>query len=190
MSIVGDMMDIMLNALQDMPHAERNFAVGQYLFHRGDRVQSIFAVKSGAVHLIRHTQGGNAVILQRAGPGAVLAEASMFATVYHCDAVATSAVATSVFRKAVMQQRFFTDKDFARTWASHLAKEIRNARLRSEILALRTVAERLDAWLAERGPLPEKGVWKAIAEDIGTSPEALYREIAKRRISPRTAAES
>jgi hypothetical protein len=31
--------------------------------------------------------------------------------------------------------------------------------------------------------LPSKGEWKALAEDIGVSPEALYRELSKRRRS-------
>ena len=80
-----------------------------------------------------------------------------------------------------MQQLFFTDQDFAEAWAAHLAGEVRNARLRAEILTLKTVSERLDAWLADRDHLPEKGNWKAVAQEIGTSPEALYREIARRR---------
>ena len=29
--------------------------------------------------------------------------------------------------------------------------------------------------------LPAKGTWKTVANEIGTSPEALYRELAKRR---------
>ena len=82
-----------------------------------------------------------------------------------------------------MQHLFFTNQDFARAWVTHLAGEVRDARLRAEILTLKTVAERLDAWLADSGRLPEKGGWKAIAREIGTSPEALYREIARRRQS-------
>jgi CRP/FNR family transcriptional regulator, dissimilatory nitrate respiration regulator len=61
---------------------------------------------------------------------------------------------------------------------AHLGKEVRSARLRAEILTLKTVAERLDAWLADRETLPDKGRWKVAAHEIGTSPEAFYREIA------------
>jgi hypothetical protein len=44
------------------------------------------------------------------------------------------------------------------------------------------VAERLDAWIAwNDGNSPEKGEWKLVANQIGVSPEALYREIGKRR---------
>jgi hypothetical protein len=49
-------------------------------------------------------------------------------------------------------------------------------------LSLKTVAERLEGWLIWRGGgLPPKGAWKDIAAEIGVSPEALYRELAKRR---------
>lgn len=68
----------------------------------------------------------------------------------------------------------------------HLSREVRNARQRAEILSLRTVADRLDAWLAENGDMPEKGLWKNVAEEIGASPEALYREIARRRLPEAT----
>jgi hypothetical protein len=48
-------------------------------------------------------------------------------------------------------------------------------------MSLRTVSERFDFWLAwNEGCLPEKGLWKNIAEEIGVSPEALYRELAVR----------
>jgi len=40
----------------------------------------------------------------------------------------------------------------------------------------------LDAWIAGNGgDFPPRGEWKLIAGQIGVSPEALYREIAKRR---------
>jgi CRP-like cAMP-binding protein len=81
-----------------------------------------------------------------------------------------------------IRRRFRADPEFAEAWAIHLAGEVQTARFRSEVVALRTVASRLDAWLAWRGDLiPPKGVWKQIADQIGVTPEALYREMAKRR---------
>ena len=47
---------------------------------------------------------------------------------------------------------------------------------------MRTVAERLEAWTAWNGSKsPKKGEWKLVANQIGVSPEALYREFAKNR---------
>jgi hypothetical protein len=53
--------------------------------------------------------------------------------------------------------------------------------MRSEIRTLRTVAERLDAWLGVIGTLPERGSWTALAAELGVSREALYREMRRRR---------
>ena len=44
----------------------------------------------------------------------------------------------------------------------------------------RKVEARLSAWLFWNGALPEKGQWHRIADEIGVTPEAFYRELAKR----------
>ena len=50
------------------------------------------------------------------------------------------------------------------------------------------VAERLDAWITwHGGGMPPRGTWKTVASELGTSPEALYQELAKRR-APRSVA--
>ncbi|WP_291828294.1 hypothetical protein [Bosea sp. (in: a-proteobacteria)] len=64
----------------------------------------------------------------------------------------------------------------------HLAREVQTARLRAELLALRTVAERLDAWLdLDGGGIPPRGERLRLAAEFGVSPGALYREINRRR---------
>ena len=88
----------------------------------------------------------------------------------------TLAVARSAVRTLLA-----VDPGFAEAWALHLAHELQATRLRTEILSLRTVAERLDAWMAWNGDgVPPRGTRRAIASEIGTSPEALYRELARR----------
>ena len=77
-----------------------------------------------------------------------------------------------------------SNSSFSEAWTRHPAHEVQRARLHAEILSLKTVAARLDAWVAwNDGIAPEKGEWKPVAEQIGVSPEALYRELAKRRSS-------
>lgn len=177
------MIEIMFEELRKLRQIERTFPQGQYIFHRDNRVKSMFVIETGTAQLMRHHRDGNAVVLQRAGAGSILAEASLFSSAYHCDAIAQSPVVTRVISKVAMQQLFYSNQDFARAWAEHLASEVRIARLRAEMLTLRTVSERLDAWLADRNELPAKGSWKSIAQEIGISPEAFYREIARRRKS-------
>ncbi|WP_051927686.1 hypothetical protein [Ruegeria halocynthiae] len=53
-------------------------------------------------------------------------------------------------------------------------------RTRIEIMRLRKVTDRLDAYLELYGP-PEEGEWVRVADWIGVTHPALYRELAKRR---------
>lgn len=181
-------MSIMSRSLDDLlvrlPCAEREFSAGGFLFHQGDDVRSIYLVRDGAVHLIRHQTSGAAIVLQRAGVGAILAEASLFSDRYHCDAVAVAPTRTLTVGKRALRSTLANDPRLAEALAAHLAREVQATRLRAEILSLKTVAARLDAWLASNdGDLPPRGEWKHIAAQIGTSPEALYRELARRRRS-------
>jgi CRP-like cAMP-binding protein len=74
------------------------------------------------------------------------------------------------------------DPNLMAGFARHLAQQLQRARHQSELLALRGVGDRLDAWLGlNGGALPEKGRWHDLAAALGVTPEALYREIARRR---------
>lgn len=173
------MIAIMSKIFRDFRFTTRLVHNGRLLFRQGDRVISIFVLESGEIHLVRRQRNGVTLILQRGQQGTVLAEASLFAERYHCDAVDDAKI--KVIPKVDILRRFERDVAFAKAWASHLAAEVRAARLQVEILACKTVAERLDLWLGLHGKLPEKGAWKNVAAMIGTSPEALYRELARRK---------
>lgn len=160
---------------------KRTLGAGEYLFHVGQPVAALFVVLEGEVHLIRHQEHGGAIILQRAGPAEILAEASLFSGHYQCDALTEKGAIVRSISKRELRERLRNEPDFAEAWAAHLAGEIQIMRLRSEILSLKTVASRLDAWLAWHGELPPKGEWAWLAKEIGISAEALYREIARRR---------
>jgi CRP/FNR family transcriptional regulator, dissimilatory nitrate respiration regulator len=180
------MMEIMSGclgtALSGLPSTPVALAAGQLLFHRGDPVRRTYVVDGGAVHLVRHHADGSALVLQRAVAGDMLAEASLFAEHYHCDAVAVVPSRLRAMPRAAVLARLGEGKGLAEALAAHLAAQVQNARQRAEILSLRTVAQRLDAWLAgNAGALPAKGAWKRVAMEIGVSPEALYREFAARR---------
>jgi len=168
--------------LRDVPSHVIVLEPGQYLFHLGDPVRCMHIVHAGRVHLVRYQRDGSALVLQRAGVGSIVAEASLYSETYHCDGVADEPVRLLAFAKSGVHQRLRADPDFAGAWAMYLAHELQRARLQAEILSIRTVAKRLDAWLAARGGEgPYRGDWKTVANEIGVSPEALYREMAKRR---------
>ncbi len=136
----------------------------------------------GAVQLERATYAGARLILQRAAAGEFVAEASCFAARYHCDAVAAAPSRLAYVPLKRFRESCALDPALLSAFAQHLAAQVQDARARAEILALKTVASRLDAWLSLReGTLPEKGQWRDLADVLAVTPEALYRELARRR---------
>lgn len=180
--MIGIMNKKFIERLITQSTQRRTLTQGSYLFHQNDPVNSIFIIEEGSVELTRHQQDGSLIILQRATRHTILAEASLYSKVYHCDAIVE--LPSSVFQlpKIAFLKQLREDDEFAYLWAAHLAREVQSARYRSELLTRKTVAERLNGWLDWQGEgLPPKGQWKSIAIQIGVSPEALYRELAKRR---------
>jgi CRP-like cAMP-binding protein len=168
--------------LRNLPSQSLRFAPGRYLFHLGDPVRVMHFVQSGRVHLTRTHLAGSVLILQQARSGTILAEASFCSERYHCDGVAVEATHSIAYAAADFRARVRSTPEFAEAWASHLARELQTARQHAEILSLKTVANRLDAWIAwHGGTLPAKGEWRMIASELSVSAEALYREIARRR---------
>ena len=158
-----------------------SFAAGEHVFQLGDAVRQIHFVQSGSIFLIRHQSDGAALVLQRAQAGSVLAEASLFSDRYHCAAVAQTPATTWAVSRLEFRKRLAASGEFSLAWSQHLAHEVQRARLHAEIVSLKTVAARVNAWEAWNGPLPPKGEWAGIAVQLGVSPEALYRELARRR---------
>jgi CRP-like cAMP-binding protein len=168
--------------LFDLPSAtERRLEPGETMFFPGDPVTQLALITAGRIHLLRRTVKGASVILQAAGPGDVLAEASAYSARYHCGAEAAMPsivrlLPVSTFRKALRD-----DPGLAESWAAYLARSVQAARFRAEIRTLRKVSERVDAWLGEGRTLPEKGQRQDLAEELGVTREALYRELARRK---------
>jgi len=159
----------------------REFASGEHLFRGGDPVVSMMLLRAGRAELVRHTDQGLKMILHRAGPGQILAEASAWSNAYHCDAVAAAPCVAALVPRQVFRARLKSDPGLAALWARSLARAVQAARLSAEIRSLPRVADRLDAWLAEGQSLPERGRWQEVAAELGITREALYRELARRR---------
>lgn len=177
------MIEIMFDPLHELftDAQELEVPAGGTVFETGARVRSVFMVQSGRVDLVRHLKSGDRLVLSRASAGQVLAEASVYAQRYHCDGVAAMSTRLKRVDVAVFRDRLDASPDLARAWARNLARVLQATRMSAEIRSLRTVAERLDAWLDTGQSVPEKGEWQGLAQELGVSREALYRELARRR---------
>lgn len=160
------------------------FKLGQTVFHQGDPVRQVFFVTAGTINLVRHQASGAPLVLQRAGSGTILAEASLYSARYHCDATAVTKVSTLAISKKELLNRLAQNPGLAMAFIKRLAHELQHARFHAEVLSIKTVSARLDAWTEWSGGMPPKGEWGRLAAELGISPEALYREIARRRTRP------
>ncbi len=171
-----------LDRLAALPSTTRQHRKGTQLFAAGDAVGHVRVVEAGEVHLLRRQPDGAAFVLQRAGPGSILAEASVLSDTFHCAAEAVEDSTLRLWPRAAVRALITADPGAAEAYAHHLAGEVRSARLRAEIASLRRVGDRLDAWLAwNGGTLPGRGRRHQLARELGVTPEALYRELARRR---------
>lgn len=150
-------------------------AAGQLLFRRDDPPRELFRVDAGRVALQRVTEDGQRVTIAQAGPGETLAEASLFADNYHCDAIALTDVRGVAVDKAVVRQHLRSDADFAEALVRRLALHLRNERQRAEIMSIRSARERTFAALACFG---QSGTITAFAASIGLTQEACSRALA------------
>ena len=157
------------------------FSPGQYLFRAGDPVRSMYLVQEGHVDLVRFTKSGLQLTVNQATKEDVLAEASAYSACYHCDGIARQATTLQTIPVSHFLARLSHNPRLAHRWAGTLAKALHQTRTIAEIRALKTVAERLDAWLDDKGELPAVGQIQNLAFTLGVSREALYRELSKRR---------
>ncbi|TDQ13487.1 Crp/Fnr family transcriptional regulator [Phyllobacterium brassicacearum] len=138
----------LIEQLRELPSTEASFGEGEVVFTQGSKVGSIYLVVHGSVRLLRHQSDGAAIVMQRAAAGSILAEASLFSDHYHCDAVALVPSRLLAIRKTALISQISSDVELAKEWNTYMAREIQNARRTAEIVSLRTVAARLDAWIA------------------------------------------
>lgn len=158
----------------------RSIAGGAALFRQEEPVQSVYLVRSGQIALERPLADGITLTLHLASAGTLLAEASLFAQAYHCDAVVRDPAVVAYLPRTAFLKSLHDRPEAALALIKTNAREIQSQRARIEILRLRRVADRLDAWLNLYGT-PEKGAWAGVASAIGVSQPALYRELARRR---------
>jgi CRP-like cAMP-binding protein len=154
-------------------------AAGAHLFRRSEKPKALYFVLAGEVHLVRRSQAGREIVLQRSRYG-LIAEASLDQNAYHCDGVARCA--SDILRlPAAMFRQALSDETFRNLWIRHLTGELRRARAQAERLSLRSARERIIHYIETEGSNSriKLGVTrKDWASELGLTHEALYRALA------------
>lgn len=163
---------------------DRRLARGEALFRAGDPALGLVLVREGTLELVRTSPEGRRLVLHRAGPGDTFAEASLFESRHHCDAVAASPSVVVVHSAAELRRAAGADPGLGWRVAAHLASRLVAERARAERLALPHAADRLLDVLHALPPEPDGTrrlgrSWKSLAAELGLSHEATYRALAR-----------
>jgi CRP-like cAMP-binding protein len=179
------MISIMLDRLfADIPGAfVADFEAGATIFRQGDEATAIYQVRTGMVSLVRHIADGNLLTVATAGANETFAEASLFASHYHCDAVARVSSSVLALPSNAVRTYLDADTDHALAFAEFLSGQVRDLRGRLEVLRIKRAPERVMAWLRWRArgdpPTVDAGdAWSRVASELGLTPEALYRTLS------------
>lgn len=155
---------------------------GQNLFRFGDEVTAIYRILEGEVSMIRFSPEGGEIVLYRARAGDFLAEASLFSTHYHCDAICTHPGRCMQLPAAVLRDCLSKNPNFAMEWIAALSGNLRRQRASQERLGLKSLRMRVIHYLVDRGKDGRVELDQPIirwAMELGASHEALYRTLAE-----------
>jgi CRP-like cAMP-binding protein len=179
-----------MNTVDWLPTAMRDAAIertlkpGQTLFHAGSRSAGFYEVVSGTVRLIRIDRSGREAVLQTASAGETLAEASLFSSAYHCDAVAATDAVVRHYPKTAILAELQRDPEIAKSFAAMLARQVMALRTRLERRNIHSARDRVRHYLtvnagADGRTVTLPGTVKQLAADLGLTHEALYRVLAR-----------
>lgn len=155
---------------------------GQPIFRFGDEVDAVYRVLEGEICLTRVSPEGTEIVLYRAREGDFLAEASLFATRYHCDAICTRSGRYLRLPADVLRHCLDNDSAFALEWIAILSASLRKQRAAQERLNLKSLRMRVIHYLVDRGKEGRLELGQPIlrwAAELGASHEALYRTLAE-----------
>jgi CRP/FNR family transcriptional regulator, dissimilatory nitrate respiration regulator len=163
--------------------SDRRLKAGEALFRSGTSTVGIYEIISGYVRLVRVDRSGHEMVLHVAGPGEMLAEASLFSAQYHCDALASTDASVRLYPKKDLLAGFQKNPKAMHAFCRALAHLVMNLRTRIEQRNIRSARERVRHYLALNvgvdGRMVEThGTLKDLAAELGLTHEALYRTLA------------
>ena len=161
---------------------DRTLKSGEALFRLGDKTAGLCEVVAGRVRLARVDRAGREIVLHVAGPGETIAEASLFASRYHCDAIASTDAVVRIYPKTAVLAAFAQDRAAAQAFTATLARQVMSLRTRIEQRNIRSARERVGHYLsvnvgADGRTVALTGTLKDLAGELGLSHEALYRTL-------------
>ena len=165
---------------------ERRLIAGQMLFDQGDATVGVYEVVSGKVRQLRVDPEGRDVVVGIAGPGEMIAEASLFSRTHDCAARAVTNAVVRLYRKAALLAQLERDPQAALSFMATLVEKILNLRIRLERRSILSARDRVRHYLTTNVGDRERtvalpGTLKDLASELGLTHETLYRTLSEMR---------
>jgi CRP-like cAMP-binding protein len=162
---------------------ERALKAGQSLFRTGARTAGLFEIVKGKVRLVRVDRSGREAVLYTAAAGDTVAEASLFSSSYHCDAVAATDAVVRLYPKAAVLAELERNPKAAQSFMAMFARQVMTLRTRLELRNIHSARDRVRHYLAVNADPSGRivilsGTLKDVAAELGLTHEALYRTLA------------
>jgi CRP-like cAMP-binding protein len=163
---------------------ERRLVAGQILFDQGDTTVGVYEVVSGKVRQARVDPEGRDVVVGIAGPGEMIAEASLFSQTHDCAATAVTNAVVRLYRKAFLLAQLERDPQAALSFMATLVEQILNLRIRLERRSILSARDRVRHYLTTSVGGRERTVdlpstLKDLAAELGLTHETLYRTLSE-----------
>ena len=163
---------------------ERRLIAGQMLFDQGDVAVGVYEVVSGKVRQARVDPEGRDVVVGIAGPGEMIAEASLFSRTHDCAATAVTNAVVRLYRKAFLLAQLERDPQAALSFMATLVEQILNLRIRLERRSIPSARDRVRHYLTSNAGGRERTValpstLKDLAVELGLTHETLYRTLSE-----------
>jgi len=154
------------------------------LFDQGDAAVGVYEVVSGKVRQARVDPEGRDVVVGIAGPGEMIAEASLFSRTHDCAATAVTNAVVRLYRKAFLLAQLERDPQAALSFMATLVEQILNLRIRLERRSIPSARDRVRHYLTSNAGGRERTValpstLKDLAVELGLTHETLYRTLSE-----------
>lgn len=163
---------------------EHTLKAGQTLFRAGAKTSGLYEIVKGKLRLVRVDPSGREAVLQVASAGETLAEASVFSSTYHCDAIASTDAVVRLYPKTILLGELEHNPKFAQAFAGMLARQVMTLRTRLEQRNIHSARDRVRHYLVVNADpngrtVTLSGTLKDMAAELGLAHEALYRTLAE-----------
>ena len=151
------------------------------LFLQNSQADSLFFLEKGRIKLIRDTEDGKPLVIHIAYAQETFAEASMFASNYHCNAVSDTASIVRVYSKKDIKKYLENNNNAMMDLLSLYTKQVRGLRLLNEIKSINSAYDRVLTFLNSEADnnleINFSYSLKDMSQKLGLAHETFYRTL-------------